>query len=42
MWGHRFYQIETQGMDENSPLVETLFLSLLRKSGLGNLGIDSI
>ena len=27
MWAHRFDQIETQGMDENGPLVETLFLS---------------
>lgn len=39
MWGQRLDQVEAQGMDENGPQVETLFLSSLQKIGLGNLGI---
>ena len=40
MWRHRIDQVEAQGMDENSPLVETLFLSSLQKIGLGNLEVE--
>ena len=40
MWGHRADQVEAQGMDENGPQVETLFLSSLQKLGLGNLEIE--
>ncbi len=38
MWRYRIDPVEAQGMDEKSPLVETLFLSSLQKIGLGNLG----
>jgi hypothetical protein len=40
MWGHRADQVEAQGMDENGPQVEALFLSSLQKIGLGNLGVE--
>ncbi len=40
MWGHRADQVEAHGVDENDPLVETLFLSSLQKIGLGNLGVE--
>ncbi len=40
MWGHRADQVEAQGMDENGPQVEALFLSSLQKIGMGNLGVE--